>query len=260
MSFRNEKVDADLLFEGLRDLGVSNGANLIVHSSLSAFGEVAGGAEAVVRSLMRAVGASGTVVVPTFTGQVADPHPDSRTTGDRRVDLARRQVPLFHKDLPTPMGKIPNTVLAWSGRHRSHHPQVSVAALGAHALDVTRRQPLAYAVGKGSPFDWLHHHDAQILLLGVGHNRNSFLHYAESLIPNHRRKLRRFPYLVEQQRVWVEADDVGDDNGRFFPRVGAEFGELGNIKRSVIGRATCELIDSVSFVEFASKRLEELLS
>ncbi|UKD54645.1 AAC(3) family N-acetyltransferase [Amycolatopsis sp. FU40] len=246
-------VDAEAVCAGLRELGVSGGA-VIVHSSLSAFGEVDGGAEAVVRGLLRA---AGTVVVPAFTPQVADPFPEH--AGDAEADEARARVPLFHEGLATPMGAIPNAVLGWKGSCRSRHPQASVAAVGARAAQVTGRQPLAYAVGRGSPFEWLYRERARILLLGVGHDRNSFLHYAESLVPRHRRKVRRFPYLVDGERVWVRTDDVGDDNGRFFPQVGAEFGETGGVRRGEIGAADCQVMDCVPFVGFARRRLAELL-
>lgn len=46
-------------------------------------------------------------------------------------------------------------------------------------------------------------------------------------VAHHRLKLRRFPYLVAGQRMWVEARDVGDDNGRSFPLIGEEFNQRG---------------------------------
>lgn len=252
-------VDADAVCAGVRELGVSDGGVVIVHSSLSALGSVDGGADAVVRGLLRAVGSAGTAVVPAFTPQVADPFPEVSGPADAEVEEARERVPLFHDGLATPMGAVPNAVLGWEGRSRSRHPQASVAAVGARAAEVTRRQPLAYAVGLGSPFDWLYRERAQIVLLGVGHDRNSFLHYAESLVPHHRRKVRRFPYLVDGERVWVRTGDVGDDNGRFFPQVGAEFGETGGVRRGKIGAADCQVMDCVPFVAFARRRLGELL-
>ncbi|MCG3757178.1 aminoglycoside N(3)-acetyltransferase [Amycolatopsis sp. Poz14] len=252
-------VDADVVCAGVRELGVSFGGVVMVHSSLSALGEVDGGADAVVRGVLRAVGPEGTVVVPAFTPQVADPFPEYVGAGDVEVDEARGRVPLFHEGLATPMGAIPNAVLGWEGSCRSRHPQASVAAVGARAAEVAGRQPLAYAVGRGSPFEWLYRERARILLLGVGHDRNSFLHYAESLVPHHRRKVRRFPYLVEGERVWVRTDDVGDDNGRFFPQVGAEFEATGGVRRGKIGSAECQVMDCVPFVGFARRRLAELL-
>lgn len=253
-------VDADFLQRELAALGVPRGAVVIVHASLSAFGAVSGGAQAVVDALGRCVGEAGTIVVPTFTPQVCDPYPESRAPGNPQIEYARRSVPLFHDTLPTPMGAVPNAVLAHPERLRGDHPQASIAAIGPRAREITRDQPLVYALGKDSPFDRMHGLGAYILLLGVGHNRNSFLHYAESLIAHHRTKLRRFPYRVRQERVWMEAPDVGDDNGTYFPRLGADADAAGLIRHRRIGSAPCQLMQSIPFVEFAKRRLEELLA
>ncbi|MDH6123905.1 AAC(3) family N-acetyltransferase [Kitasatospora sp. GP82] len=253
-------TDRDFLQREFEALGVHQGMIVMVHSSLSAFGRVEGGAQTVVGALRRCVGESGTIVVPAYTGQVADPCPRSREFDDPEVTAARRGVPVFHDALPTAMGAIPNAVLADPDRLRSSHPQASVAALGAGAREITGHQPLAYALGTGSPFEKMYELGGHILLLGVGHNRNSFLHHAESLIPNHRKKLRRFPYLVERQRLWVEAVDVGDDNDTYFPRIGEEFGESGLIRSRTIGSARCLLMESVPFIDYAKVRLEELLA
>ncbi len=78
--------------------------------------------------------------------------------------------------------------------------------------------------------------------------------------PPHRRKLRRFPYLVDGQRVWVEARDVGDDNGTHFPRVGEEFAATGQVRTHTIGRAECRLMNSRALTRFATRRLGELLT
>ena len=51
---------------GLRALGVDDGMALEVHSSLSAFGPVAGGAETVIAALQRVVGSEGAIVMPAF--------------------------------------------------------------------------------------------------------------------------------------------------------------------------------------------------
>jgi aminoglycoside 3-N-acetyltransferase len=252
-------VDTRFLQHELEALGVPRGAVVMVHASLSAFGTVVGGARAVVSALRHCVGDAGTIVVPTFTPQVCDPHPQSPAFGDPQVDSARRSVPLFHDALPTPMGAVPNAVLADPERLRGGHPQASVAALGARAREITVDQPLMYALGKESPFDRMHRLGAYILLLGVGHNRNSFLHYAESLIPRHRTKLRRFPYVIQRERLWVEAPDVGDDNGKYFPQLGADADAAGLIRRRTIGSAACQLMQSVPFVDFTKSRLEKWL-
>ncbi|MFA6111581.1 MAG: AAC(3) family N-acetyltransferase, partial [Candidatus Latescibacterota bacterium] len=51
---------------GLRQLGVAAGSRIAVHSSLSAFGHVVGGAEAVVAALREVVTGEGTIVMPAY--------------------------------------------------------------------------------------------------------------------------------------------------------------------------------------------------
>ncbi|MFJ9455349.1 aminoglycoside N(3)-acetyltransferase [Kitasatospora sp. NPDC101447] len=254
-----EPLNATALQGEFESLGVRPGSVLMVHSSLSAFGRVDGGADAVVQALRAAVGRNGTIVVPAYTRQVADPHPDRYAFDDPRTAAARAAVPTFHDALPTAMGAIPSAVLAHPDRVRSRHPQASLAALGADARTICAEQPLGYALGNGSPFARIHQLGGSILLLGVGHNRNSFLHHAESLVPTHRKKLRRFPYLVDGERVWLETPDVGDDNDTYFPLIGEEFAALGLSRSRVIGSAVCQLVPAVGFVDYARRRLSQLL-
>ncbi len=61
------------LREDLLDLGVEAGSTVMVHSSLSRLGWVAGGAQAVVMALMDALGPTGTLVMPTHSGHLTDP-------------------------------------------------------------------------------------------------------------------------------------------------------------------------------------------
>ncbi|WBP90220.1 aminoglycoside N(3)-acetyltransferase [Kitasatospora cathayae] len=251
---------ADLV-DGWRRVGVRPDMALMVHSSLSSLGRVEGGAEAVVASLREAVGPGGTVVVPTFTtGTVCDPAPDHAGLPTPEIAELRAAVPLFHPELPSPMGAIAEALRALPESLRSTHPQASVAAVGAHAREVTARRSFGWAVGRESPFGALHDLGGYVLLIGVGHNRNTFLHYAETFAPNRRLKLRRFPLAIEGERVWLEAPDVGNDDDTHFPLVGREFEELVGIREVLVGNAPCRLIPVRELIPFAVRRLTELLA
>ena len=158
------------LVEGWRRAGLEPGRHVVVHSSLSSLGRVRGGAASVVESLRSAVGADGTVVVPSFTPQVADPDPDGRGAPDAGVRARRDAIPTFTVDLPSPMGAIAEAVRRHPEAVRSRHPQASVAAVGARAEAIVADQPLHFALGPDSPFARLADLDGQILLIGVGHN------------------------------------------------------------------------------------------
>jgi aminoglycoside 3-N-acetyltransferase len=64
---------ASTLSAGIRGLGLTDGDVVIVHSSLSKLGWIAGGAQALLEALRAVVGAAGTIVMPTHSGQLSDP-------------------------------------------------------------------------------------------------------------------------------------------------------------------------------------------
>lgn len=248
------------LVEGWRRTGVREGMSVIVHSSLSSIGRVDGGAATVIDSLRTVLGPAGTLVTPAFTWQVTDPDHGHTGVPDAAVIERRAAVPTFRPDLPsTGMGAVPELLRTLPGSVRSSHPQASVAAVGARAADIVHRQTLGFAIGRTSPFGRLHDLGGHILLVGVGHDRNTFLHYAESLTPGPRLKVRRFPLDVDGERAWVETLDVGNDNGRHFPVVGREFEERAGIEEVLVGSAPCRLIPVRPLVAFAVRRLTELL-
>ncbi|MFB6506720.1 MULTISPECIES: aminoglycoside N(3)-acetyltransferase [unclassified Streptomyces] len=257
---RTDGLTSTDLVEGWRRAGVREGMSVIVHSSLSSIGRVDGGAAAVIGSLRTLLGPTGTLVTPTFTWQVTDPDPDRVGIPDAALIERRAAVPTFHPDLPsTGMGAVPELLRSLPESVRSSHPQASVAAIGARAADIVRCQTLGFAVGRTSPFGRLNDLGGHILLIGVGHDRNTFLHYAETLTPNPRLKVRRFPRDLDGERVWVETLDVGNDNGRYFPAIGREFEEQAGIEEVMVGAAPCRLIPVQPLVSFAVRRLTELL-
>lgn len=252
-------LNIDELLDGWHRVGLRPGMQVMVHSSLSSLGRVHGGAASVVASLRSAVGSEGTVVVPAFTAQVTDPDADHAGAPDNDLIARRAAVPVFTADLPTTMGAIPEALRLVPESVRSSHPQVSVAAVGGQAAHIVTRHSLGFAVGVDSPFGRLHDLDGHILLIGVGHNRNTFLHYAETLTPHPRLKVRRFPRMVDGERVWIETFDVGNDNDTYFPRVGEEFEQIAAIDPVRVGDAPCRLLPIRPLVEFAVTRLTELL-
>ena len=162
------------------------------------------------------------------------------------------------------MGAISQSVLDLPDRRRSTHPQVSVAAAGPLAGWVCQGpQPFGYALRSESALGHVAEADGRILLLGIGHNRSSMLHHAETLAhpPELRRAtVRRFPYRVSGERVWLEVPDVGDDNVTWFPRVGRDFGARSTtLRSSPVGEAPASLFASSEYIEFAVAALAEHL-
>ncbi len=191
--------------------------------------------------------------MPAESPYVSDPS----TWNDPRVppewyDTIRENLPVFDPlTTPTTMGAIPEAFRTFPGTKRSWHPIVSVCANGRHAEDITKLHALKFCEGQGTPFEKLYDLDAQTLLLGVGFNRCSSLHFAESLVPNRRTGLSRYPLIQDGKRVWVEKPDMAYDNGVHFPVVGRQFTEERRVKAGRVGNAQSLLFATRELVDFA---------
>ena len=234
---------------------------LMVHSSLKSVGWTVGGPVTVVRAFLDLLGEAGTLVMPAETPAVSDP----ATWDDPRVkaewlDTIREHLPLFDPlTTPTAMGAIPEAFRTFPGTVRSDHPQVSVCANGARAGEITREHALEFCEGPGTPFEKLYQLDAWTLLLGVGFDRCTSLHYAESLVPNRRTSISRFPMMEAGRRVWVEKPDMAVDNGVHFPVVGEMFLKTGEVRTGHVGEAATLLFSTRGLVDFAERYFRRAL-
>jgi len=85
-------VRRQMIGDGLRALGLGAGDLVVVHSSLSSFGWVDGGADAVIDALLAAVAPGGTVVMPTLTfGPYTPENPPPLFDPATRLQHDRRQ-------------------------------------------------------------------------------------------------------------------------------------------------------------------------
>lgn len=234
---------------------------LMVHSSLSSMGWVVGGAMVVVRVLIESLGPEGTLVMPSATPLCADPAQwkDSKIP-EAWFEVIRKNLPVFNpQTTPTSLGAIPETFRTWPGTLRSNHPLESICARGAVALEITHDHPLAFSEGKDGPFGKMYELDSWILLIGVGFNRCTALHYAESLVEKRRVQSVRFPINEGGRRTWIEVPNVSDDNDTHFPIIGRKYLSTGRARQGTIGNADSTLISMRDLVGFGIRYFEEAL-
>jgi aminoglycoside 3-N-acetyltransferase len=241
------------LRQELSGLGLRGGMTVMVHSSLGRVGWTVGGPVTVIRALLDVLGTAGTLVMPAESPHVSDPSTwNDRKVGSEWFDTVRAHLPVFDPlTTPTTMGAIPEAFRTFPGTHRSNHPLVSVCANGQHAREITKHHTLEFCEGKGTPFEKLYDLDAHTLLLGVGFNRCSSLHYAESLVPARRTTVSRFPIIQNGERIWIEKPDMASDNGIHFPVVGDQFAAARAICAGRVGDADALLFSTRALVDFA---------
>jgi len=226
-------------------LGVRRDMIVMVHSSLGRVGRTEGGPIAVIEALLEVLGPDGTLVMPAESPQLSD--------------LASLEV-FDPKTTATTMGAIPEAFRSYPGTHRSSHPLVSVCANGRRARAITAAHALELCEGRGTPFEKLYELDGWTLLLGVGFNRCTSLHYAESLVPNRRTMISRFPIIENGVRVWVEKLSMGTDNGTHFPIVGQRFVDRGHVRSGKVGNADALFFSTRALVDFAADYFRDVLT
>jgi aminoglycoside 3-N-acetyltransferase len=168
-----KQINKTDIADALRKSGITEGDLVMVHSSLSSFGRIEGGAETVIDAILEAVGAKGTVLFPTFT--------TSFIYFEGTLNKSQKYRP-FDKNDPSQVtvGKIPQIFLRRKGVCRSVHPSHSVAGIGPLAEKcISGHKETDSPTGKNSPFAKLLEFKGKILYFGSGLAPTTFLHFLE---------------------------------------------------------------------------------
>ncbi len=238
----------------LLELGLADGATVLVHTSLSALGWVCGGPVAVIQALFDVVGTTGTVMMPTFTSHLSDP------SGWENPGVPKDWWSVIRATMPgydpafTPtrdMGAVAECFRTFPGVLRSSHPSVSFAAHGPDAAFLVGDHDLNFGLGERSPLGRLYDCGGHVLLLGVDHQNNSSLHLAEYRWQHIDDTQYRAgaPVIVDGRRKWIEYDEV-DNNPDDFPRIGAAFERQFPVAKHEVGAGTAKLMSQVALVDF----------
>lgn len=185
---------------GLAGVGLDPGDGVIVHASLSSFGRVTGGADAVVDAVLDVVGPEGTTVFPTFTGDAVGAAILGRSGRAGLVDLPDvpdvdlgdlRNVKERHIDT----GAIPKAARRRDDFLKGTHPLYSITAKGPLAAELVELSDRCiFASAKDKFIYRLGEHGGKALLLGVGHLSNSAVHVVA--------EIAGLEYKVQDRPYW----------------------------------------------------------
>jgi len=229
---------------GLRKLGLKQGDLLGVHSSLSSFGYVEGGAEAVIDALFEVVGERGAIVMPTHSANLLEVQ---RTPEEIAMGVAwlYKILPYNPTETPCTTGLIPETFRKRKLVIRGSHPTHSIAALGFRANELAE--------------GWhrLLEFDGYILLIGVGLNVCTAMHLAEKRVRFPEHILRR----ITPPKEFVEKYPEGEwewDFGPYpdFARLEKPCLERGIMKTTKVGEATLRLVRLRELIDLYVEYLE----
>lgn len=218
------------LANDLRSLGIESGDTVMVHASVRAVGELAGGPDEIHLALKDALTAEGTLLMyascPRYYDEVG------------RGSLTKDQERAILENLPAfdPLtarsardnGTLVEFLRTWPDSRVSRHVARFIA-WGKQAEPLTAEQPWNYAFGANSPLHRFLGLDGKILLLGSDHDAVTFFHYVEHVADIPDKQIARFRVPVQEngRRVWREMEEVDtSDKGahrnwpeQFFARI-----------------------------------------
>ena len=155
----------DKLKEQLKDMGIKSDDTVLLHTSYKAIGEVEGGIDGFIDALKEYL-YEGLCIIPTHTWSVVKP--------ENPVYDVRSTVPCI--------GAVSRVAAFRKDGVRSLHPTHSVWVTGKNAESFTEGEEYAQTPAPvGGCWCRLADMGAKILLVGVGNNRNTFIHAVDEM-------------------------------------------------------------------------------
>lgn len=256
------------LVNDLRRLGVQPGDVIMVHASLRAIGEVAGGPDEVHLAIKDVLTSDGTLLMYASCPRYYDEVGRGNLTADQEKEILDSLPPFDAQRARAARdnGALVEFFRTWPGSIVNDHVARFVA-WGKRAEFLFSEQPWDFAFGKGSALERFTQLNGKILLLGSDHDNVTYLHYPEHIADFPAKIVARFqvPVLVDGVREWREMAEVDTAErahanwpDHFFAQiVDGHLARTGNTG-AFVGSARSFLIQAPALLEDALHEMERV--
>lgn len=252
----------DQLANDFRKLGIEPGETVMLHASVRAVGEVAGGPDAIHLALKDALTSEGTLMMYASGPRYFDEIGRGTLTVEEEREILEK-LPAFDP-LTARSARDNGTLVEFFRPYPDSRVNRHVARFvfwGRQADRLMSIQPWDYAFGAESALERFLELDGKIVLLGSDHDAVTFLHYVEHVVDIPDKKVARYkvPVMENGQRVWrdMEEFDTSGDGvhknwpDRFFARiVDTLLAKTGN-QGVRVGNAPTYMLSARDLFEFA---------
>ena len=225
----------------LKRIGIKRDDTVLVHTSMRSLGEVEGGCDGLIDAFKSYL-TDGLFLVPTHTW--------SNVGKSQTVYDVSTTVPCI--------GALPTVAAFRKDGVRSLHPTHSVAAFGKRAEKFVKGEELATSpCFAGGVWRRLYDEKAKILMIGVGLNRNTFIHAIDEMIDLPDRlappiDLTVIDYNGKQYSLTYQkhGKNTGSSNFEVYRK---PLEALGALKNDKLGDAAVGIFDAVKGTEIIKK-------
>jgi aminoglycoside 3-N-acetyltransferase len=250
------------LVHDFENLGVAPGDTVMVHASVRAVGDVAGGPDQIHGALKDALTEQGTLMMYAGCPRHYDEVGRGNLTAEEEAEVLEK-LPAF--DPGTARSARDHGVLVeflrTSPGARVNDHVARFVFWGRRAEHLRAPQPWNFAFGAGSALERFLELDGRILLLGSDHDAVTFLHYAEHVVDIPGKRIARYHVPVDEHgvRVWREQAEV-DTSGagahpnwpdRFFAKLVDGYLATSGNGGGRVGHASSYLVRARGLLDFA---------
>lgn len=226
--------------EGLIRLGIEPGMILEVHSSLSSFGEVEGGAPTVIDALKEVVTFEGSIFMPAlgFSKEM------DLSEADQELGITVKIKILPRASKRTAMGIIADTFRSLPDTHTSEEV-IATSGWGKYGMEAV----------KGG-LDYPIHNGGKALLLGVDIYKLTAMHYVEDVTPQditRRYQPTEAINAIYPPEEWVI--EVGHPPVKAWYKIQEKAFDLGLIKETYIGACRAWFMDIKAILDLYKMEL-----
>ena len=253
-----EPVTKQSLIEGFRKLGVTSNQIIEVHSRLSSFDYVLGGARTVVDALMEIASDGGTILMPIQSSDNTEPsgwtNPPIAASFYREARESMPAYDSYSSDIPN-MGRIAENFRHREGVVVSGHPSVSYAAWGRYAKLLCNRQSLHFPLAEESPCARLYELKGNVLLLGTDFDTCTCLHLAEYRCDCRKIVIQGASVKGSDGPEWKKYLDL-DTNCESFMKVKAIMAKKNMIRETTVGGGHIMYFSASNAIDEATRYYE----
>ncbi|AXC11347.1 aminoglycoside N3-acetyltransferase [Acidisarcina polymorpha] len=255
------------LAKDFRAIGITPGDTVMLHASVRAVGEVAGGPDSIHLALKSALTEEGTLMMYASCPRYYDEVGRGELSLDQEREL-RDKLPAFNPLTARSArdnGALVELLRTYPGSCVNHHVARFVC-WGRQAGHLISIQPWNYALGRDSALERFLAADGKIVLLGSDHDAVTFLHYVEHIADISQRQIARYdvPVLQDGRRVWLPMEEVDtSDRGahanwpeRFFAKIVDSMLDAAGIRGGRVGDAMTYVFTARELFAFAQPLME----